>query len=130
MRELSVYYCSKCGRYGYYYISKNAVCQDCQTPMNLLPISYQDFMNLDFAARDQLIADQLTENLIPHSSILQKILAISESSSVRIETAQLCTAIEELEEENARLRQENKELEHTISWMHELIWDLTRRLHS
>ena len=130
MRELSVYYCSKCGRYGYYHISKNAVCQDCRIPMTILPISYQDFMNLDLAARDQMIADQLTENLVPHSSILQKILAISESSSTRIETARLCTAIKELEQENARLRQKNKELEDTVSWMHELIWDLTRRLHS
>lgn len=24
MRELTVYYCSKCGRYGFYQVSKNA----------------------------------------------------------------------------------------------------------
>lgn len=130
MRELCVYYCSRCGRYGYYHISKNAVCPDCLAPMTILPISYQEFMDLDFTARDQMIADHLTGNLVPHSSVLQRILASSESSSDRIETAQLCTAIEKLEQENADLRRKNKELEHTISWMHELIWDLTRRLHS
>ena len=130
MRELSVYYCSRCGRYGYYHISKNAVCPDCLAPMTILPISYQEFMDLDFTERDQLIADHLTAGLIPRSSVLQRILATSDPSSARIETARLCTAIEDLEKENANLRQKNKELEHTISWMHELIWDLTRKLHS
>lgn len=34
-----------------------------------------------------------------------------------------------LEAENRELHQKNIELEETVAWMHDLIWDLTRRLH-
>lgn len=40
MRELTVYYCSKCGRYGFYQVSKNAICPVCKTPMTVFPMSY------------------------------------------------------------------------------------------
>ena len=48
MRELTVYYCSKCGRYGFYQVSKNAICPVCKTPMTVFPMSYQNFMDMDY----------------------------------------------------------------------------------
>lgn len=36
---------------------------------------------------------------------------------------------EELYQEIKALREKNEQLEQTVSWMHDLIWDLTRRLH-
>lgn len=36
---------------------------------------------------------------------------------------------EELYQEIKTLREKNEQLEQTVSWMHDLIWDLTRRLH-
>lgn len=59
MRELTVYYCSKCGRYGFYQVSKNAICPVCKTPMTVFPMSYQNFMDMDYNMRDQLISDQI-----------------------------------------------------------------------
>lgn len=130
MSELSIYYCSKCGRYGYYQISKNAVCPDCTEPMTILPINYQEFMELSTTERDQIITEHLSCWFLPHSQLLQQLFASDENDCVREDAAHLCTAIEELEQENQSLRHKNSELEHTLSWMHELIWDLTRRLNS
>lgn len=130
MSELSIYYCSKCGRYGYYQISRNAVCPDCTEPMTILPMNYQEFMELNSSARDQIIAEHLSGRLLPHSCVLQRLFDSAESDCVRTESARLCSAIETLEQENQTLRLKNNELEHTVAWMHELIWDLTRRLHS
>lgn len=36
------------------------------------------------------------------------------------------TQAEELEAEVARLREENKKLEETVQWMHDLIWQMVR----
>lgn len=58
MRELTVYCCPDCGRYGFYQISRNAVCPICSRPMTALPVSYQIFMELDLEERSQLIAKQ------------------------------------------------------------------------
>ena len=63
MRELTVYYCSKCGRYGFYQVSKNAICPVCKTPMTVFPMSYQNFMDMDYNMRDQLISDQIAGNV-------------------------------------------------------------------
>lgn len=34
-----------------------------------------------------------------------------------------------LEQENMTLRRKNAGLEKTVGWMHDMIWDLTKRLH-
>lgn len=61
MRELAVYYCIKCGRYGYYQSSKNAACPICNEPMKLLDMRYQEFMNLDCEERDHLLSRLILE---------------------------------------------------------------------
>lgn len=129
MRELTIYYCSRCGRYGYYQITKNAVCPDCAVPMTLFPMNYRDFMDLDYAIRDQLIADQIAGGITPHTSIVQRIFERSSHCETRTEAARYRSALEKLEGENQALCKKNEELEQTITWMHDLIWDLTQRLY-
>ena len=46
------------------------------------------------------------------------------------DTACLQAEKERLETEIRILHKKNSELEETVAWMHDLIWDLTRRLHS
>lgn len=129
MRGLAVYYCSTCGFYGYYQLPKNAVCPSCQLKLTELPMSYQSFMRLEFGLRDQLIADQIAGDVTPHSSIVQRVTELEKSCSTRFTTAKLKSRIQVLEAEKAELQKKTKEQETTISWMHDLIWDLTKRLH-
>lgn len=129
MRELTVYYCSKCGRYGFYQVSKNAICPVCKTPMTVFPMSYQNFMDMDYNMRDQLISDQIAGNVTPQTSVVQRITEQSKTSNNRSAIAKLKARNEELEYENEDLHQKNAELEKTIDWMHDMIWDLTRKLH-
>lgn len=128
MRELNVYYCSKCGHYGFYQTSQNAVCPACDTIMNLLPMCYKSFMNLEYDMRDKIIANQLAGDLIPHSSVVQRITALEKGCNERLLTIRMKTHIEELEAKNEALRQKNLEQENTITWMHSMIWDLAARL--
>lgn len=130
MRELTVYYCSKCGRYGFYQVSKNAICPVCKTPpMTVFPMSYQNFMDMDYNMRDQLISDQIAGNVTPQTSVVQRLTEQSKTSNSRSAIAKLKARNEELEYENLDLHQKNAELEKTIDWMHDMIWDLTRKLH-
>ena len=80
MRELTVYYCSKCGRYGFYQVSKNAICPVCKTPMTVFPMSYQNFMDMDYNMRDQLISDQIAGNVTPQTSVVQRLTEQSKTS--------------------------------------------------
>ena len=130
MRELTVYYCSKCGRYGFYQVARNAVCPVCGEPMTLLPMRYQSFMDLDHAMRDQLIADQIAKAAWPKDSVVQRITEPEKSCGGREEAARRQADRENLELELQTLRRKNEELEQTVKWMHDMIWDLTRRLHS
>ena len=129
MRELTVYYCSKCGRYGVYQVSKNANCPVSNTPKNVFPMSYQNFMDMDYNMRDQLISDQIAGNVTPQTSVVQRLTEQSKTSNSRSAIAKLKARNEELEYENLDLHQKNAELEKTIDWMHDMIWDLTRKLH-
>ena len=129
MRELTVYYCSKCGRYGFYQVSQNAICPVCKTPMTVFPMSYQNFMDMDYNMRDQLISDQIAGNVTPQTSVVQRLTEQSKTSNSRSAIAKLKARNEELEYENLDLHQKNAELEKTIDWMHDMIWDLTRKLH-
>lgn len=148
MRELTVYYCPKCGHYGFFQLSGNAVCPICSVPMAVLPIRYQQFMDLDHATRHRLISRQMREsNPLSTLASLDSATADAETKQtdaaillanrrVARETTPAAGIAEKTARENAmaeeisRLRQKNKELEHTISWMHDMIWDLTHRLHS
>ena len=129
MRELTVYYCSKCGRYGFYQVSKNAICPVCKPPMTVFPMSYQNFMDMDYNMRDQLISDQIAGNVTPQTSVVQRLTEQSKTSNSRSAIAKLKARNEQLVYENLDLHQKNAELEKTIDWMHDMIWDLTRKLH-
>lgn len=114
MRELSVYYCPKCGRYAYYQLVRNTTCPNCREKMALLDMDYQEFMKLDREARDKL----LIQEILSHStSITNRILAADRAHNHRQLIAALHTRVQELEAENQQLNS-------TIDWMHQTIWDL------
>lgn len=117
MRELSVYYCSRCGRYGYYQLTKNTVCLNCSRKMNLLSMSYMDFTNLSLEERDMLITNEI---LTKDPSISNRILADARAHNVRAVISGLQSRIHELESENRKLTE-------TVEWMHQTIWDLLNK---
>lgn len=117
MRELTVHYCPKCGRYGYYQIARNAVCANCDIKMVFLPIAYTEFTNLNRETRDRLISNEILKN---SSSISCRILAADRSCNSR-------QLIARLKEQLGELENENKRLNDTIDWMHQTIWDLLTR---
>lgn len=134
MRELTVYYCPKCGQYGYYQLPQNAVCPNCHETMVPLPMTYQSFMNLEFDIRDRLIAGQIAGDIIPRSSVVQRISELEKDCNMRHIVSEFKSRLEELGDlnnglsaENEVLRKKNAELEYTVEWMHELIWDLSRQ---
>lgn len=117
MRELSVYYCPHCGRYGYYNLVKNTVCPNCNVKMILLNMKYQKFMDLNREERDNLIIHKL---LLHNHSLTGRLIAADRAHNYRAAIASLTSQIEELETAN-------KELNHTITWMHQTIWDLLNK---
>ena len=129
MRELTVYYCKKCGRYGFYQIPRNAVCPVCGLAMTVFPMAYQSFMDLDYQMRNQMISDQIAGEVAPQTSVIQRITEPTKAADNRTELARLMAERETMELELQDLSQKNQELENTIHWMHDMIWDLTRKLH-
>lgn len=117
MRELSVYYCPKCGRYAYYQLVRNAVCPNCNEKMIFLDMDYRAFMQLSHEERDKL----LIQEILSHStSISNRILAADRAYNNRQMIATLSTRIQELEADNRQLNE-------TIEWMHQTIWELLHR---
>lgn len=114
MRELSVYYCPDCGHYGYYQVSRNAVCPTCQKSLKRLDMSYQDFTQLTLEQRDCLL--------------IEKLLAGSRSFSGRLTAADRLhnhrKLIASMNAQIQSLTEENQQLNDTIAWMHRTIWDL------
>ncbi|MGN0159643.1 MAG: hypothetical protein ACI39W_11030 [Brotaphodocola sp.] len=117
MRELSVYYCPQCGRYAYYQLVKNAVCPNCEIKMIWLDMRYQDFMNLGLEERDSLIIQRILDR---HTSITGRIVAADRAHNYRAAIGSLSARIQELEAENLQLNE-------TINWMHQTIWELLRK---
>ncbi|MDO4330953.1 MAG: hypothetical protein Q4C66_16680 [Lachnospiraceae bacterium] len=117
MRELSVYYCIKCGYYAYYQLPKNAVCPKCNQKMKLLDISYQAFMDLDCEERDALLSQEILRNC---PSIVTRITAPHKTANQRETIALLSARVNELEAENQKLNE-------TVAWMHQTIWDMIRK---
>lgn len=116
MRELSVYYCPKCGYYKYYQLHSEAVCTKCSTIMLPLSLQYQEFINLGCKERDELLSRQIIES----SSLVKRLMAPHKAANNRETIANLTRRIEELETEN-------KKLNETVDWMHQTIWDLMRK---
>lgn len=117
MRDLSVYYCKKCGFYSYYQLPKNAICHHCDTAMTLMDMHYQDFMNLNYEQRDQLISQEI---LSSSESYIQKICKPAALHNQREIVGCLTQEVSRLEEENEKLNQ-------TVSWMHQTIWSQLNR---
>lgn len=149
MRGLNVYCCPTCGHYGFFQLVANAVCPHCSIAMTPLPIPYQDFMDLDYPQRQVLISRHMINAASPLDSKVKsankvkapeqtkpsgrsKSLDDTKSSST---SSKLHPDIskdsdkEALYQEVLALREKNEQLEQTVSWMHDLIWKLTRRLH-
>jgi septal ring factor EnvC (AmiA/AmiB activator) len=118
MSGLSVYYCSKCGYYGYYQLQRNAVCPKCRKELAELSISYQDFMDLSCEARDELLSAHIIAASSPY---VRRLLAPHKVNNNRENIALMGQRITELEIENEKL---NK----TIEWMHQTIWELMRKI--
>lgn len=122
MRELSVYYCPRCGFYAFHCLSKNAICPKCTEEMKLLDMRWQKFMDLDCDKRDALLSGRL----ISDHSLVSRLAKPYRENNVRQIVANLLTVIEELDEEIKRLERENKKEKETVEWMHKMIWDLVR----
>ena len=117
MRELSIYYCVKCGYYAYYQLAKNAVCPKCDQKMHLLDMPYQTFMDLDLEERDVLLSHEILRNC---PSVVTRITAPHKAFNQRETIAILSAQIVALEEENQKLNE-------TVTWMHQTIWDMIHR---
>ena len=118
MRELTVFYCSQCGYYAYYQLPKNAVCPKCSASMTKLPMTYQNFMNLDYEMRDELIGSQILGDAVPNCSVVQRITEPERQYNSRAVIAKQAVQIRELTQEVERLRDDNKKLNDTVTWMH------------
>lgn len=117
MRELAVYYCPQCGRYGYYQLVRNAVCANCDIKMSLLDMPYIQFIHLDREQRDELLTGMI---LRYNQSITARIIQADRTHNTRHVVAKLNNHIQELEAEN-------KQLNETVAWMHQTIWDLLEK---
>lgn len=126
MKELTVFYCPHCGYYGYYLLPKRAVCPSCSIHMTKLPLSCQQFMDLDYKMRDQLIGSQIFDGAEPHSSVVQRITEQAKRFNSRAVIAGQAETIQKLKQEIEVLKTENKKLSDTVTWMHDTIWKLTR----
>lgn len=117
VRELAVYYCPKCGYYGFYQLPRNAVCPKCSLEMTLLDMTYRDFVNLDYRDRDELLSSEIIASSSP---VVHRMMTSHKAFNQRELIAKLCDKIDELEKEN-------KQLNTTVDWMHQTIWDLIRK---
>lgn len=117
MRELSVYYCPKCGHYAYYQLSRNAVCPKCDIAMTHLDMRYQEFIHLDYDERDELLS----------SEIIKKANCLTTRLSLPAKRANNRETVAALKNQILELETENQKLNETVEWMHQLIWDLLKK---
>ena len=59
MRELSVYYCDKCGYYAYFQLPKNAVCHLCARPMIRLDMNHRHSTIWDELRKKQELKEEV-----------------------------------------------------------------------
>lgn len=113
MRELSVYYCHKCGFYAYFQLPKNAVCCHCDIPLTRLDMNHRDFTNLSYEARDRLLTLKMIEDA---PTLAGRITAPEKLYQQR-------KLVGALKQEIAELEAENRKLTETLAWMHATIWE-------
>lgn len=124
MRELTVYFCPQCGRYGYYQLVKNTVCPNCDIKMRQLNMSYPRFTKLNREERDNLIIREVLAN---YTSVTRRLIMADRLHNYRATIASLTSHVEEVDAENKGLKDENQELNNTVTWMHQMIWDLLNK---
>lgn len=124
MREIAVYYCGKCGRYGYYSLVRNAICPSCNRKLAHLDLPYLEFIKLDPEDREDLITRDILEK---DPLITNRILASARLNNTRNRAQAVMTEMKEYVQE---LELENAKLNETIEWMHQTIWNLLRRTKS
>lgn len=146
MCELTVYYCPKCAYYGYYVSLQNAVCPHCMLAMKALSVSYKDFMQLDYDAKKLKIAGAIgKEPSTPAPAAVKRVKtglkADRGAEHQAIAAPELClntllhsyqelsVLFNQLRTEQDELLKKYQESEATVQWMHDMIWDLTNRLH-
>ncbi len=117
MRELSVYYCSKCGYYAYFQLPKNAFCRHCDIALTRLDMSQRDFTNLSYEARDRLITLKMIEAA---PTLAKRITAPEKLYQQRKLVGALTQQVIEMDAEI-------KKLNETLGWMHATIWDELRK---
>lgn len=82
----------------------------------------------DAKSSDQNAAPDNTKLMTDHSAAPGKTKSSSTSSNLHPDISKDSDK-ETLYQEVLALREKNEQLEQTVSWMHDLIWKLTRRLH-
>ncbi len=118
MRELSAYFCPRCGHYAYFQLPKNAVCYGCRVSMRRIDMPYQRFMDMDCEERDRYISCRIIET---SPSLAQRICAPDKLYDQR-------RLIGQLTEEYTKLETENQSLNQTVDWMHKTIWEQLHRM--
>lgn len=124
MKDLSVYFCPDCGRYGYFQPKNSIICTNCTCEMKPLGISCSDFMELSSQKRDILILEKImTESRIPsHTSRYRP--GISNKNCCLAKSCCRRHMFFSMDEHLQELQRENQQLIHTIDWMHQTIWQL------
>lgn len=118
MSELFVYYCPRCGHFGYFKMQQTLCCPLCESSMRLLNISCEEFMKLSCDNRSKLmIGDMLSHE----SAISQTTRSAFLSYGHHCISASLISQIHDLSEENVQLN-------NTIQWMHDTIWELLGKI--
>ena len=82
----------------------------------------------DEKSADQNAAPDNIKLMTDHSAAPGKTKSSSTSSKIHPDISKDSDK-ETLYQEVLALREKNEQLEQTVSWMHDLIWELTRRLH-
>lgn len=118
MRELSAYFCPRCGHYAYFQLPKNAVCCGCHVSMKRINMPYQNFMDMNREERDRYISCRIIE---ASPSLAERISAPDKLYNQR-------RLIGQLTEEYTKLETENQSLNQTVDWMHKTIWEQLHRM--
>ena len=118
MRELAVFYCTRCGYYAYYQTSRHPQCPKCLAPeaMSMARMHYMEFMQMSYRERDESLSREI---LASNPSLIKRLCAPPQKYDSRSLVAEMNTVIMNLDTEN-------KILSDTVNWMHDTIWELLR----
>lgn len=116
MRELAVFYCSKCGHYAYYQTSRHPQCPRCgaQEAMCMIRMHYTEFMRMSCDQRDEYLSREILKS---NPSLLTRLTEPHKRCNSREIIAEMNNVIMNLDTEN-------KILSDTVKWMHDTIWEL------